>query len=112
MLLISIYLFRDDNWARDKGMDCFLSVGKGSDKKPMFVELHYKQCADEEKNVILVGKGKKILLIVMQRCFFVVLFSFCSIIISEDRICKDRGLCMLYSVSEIKHHAHFQLDQF
>ena len=39
-------------------MDCFLSVGKGSDKKAMFVELHYNQCSDEEKNVVLVGKGE------------------------------------------------------
>jgi len=38
-------------------MDCFLSVGVGSDKKPMFVELHYKQSGDEKPKVILVGKG-------------------------------------------------------
>lgn len=39
-------------------MDCFLSVGKGSDKKAMFVELHYNGCQDNEKKVVLVGKGK------------------------------------------------------
>ncbi|XP_066911295.1 cytosol aminopeptidase-like isoform X1 [Clytia hemisphaerica] len=50
-------IVRDDVWAREKGMDCFLSVGKGSDKKPMFVELHYNQNADEQKKVVLVGKG-------------------------------------------------------
>ena len=47
-------------WAKEKGMECFLSVGKGSDKKPMFVELHYKQYSNEEKNVVLVGKGELI----------------------------------------------------
>lgn len=54
---------RDDVWAREKGMDCFLSVGKGSDKKPMFVELHYNQNADEQKKVVLVGKGNSFIYI-------------------------------------------------
>ena len=60
---LRLFLFRDDVWAREKGMDCFLSVGKGSDKKPMFVELHYNQSADDQKKVVLVGKGNVLELI-------------------------------------------------
>ena len=52
------YFSRDEAWAKEKGMDCFLSVGKGSDKKAMFVELHYNHCQNDEKNVVLVGKGE------------------------------------------------------
>lgn len=38
-------------------MGSFLSVTRGSDEPPKFVELHYDGCPGSEENVALVGKG-------------------------------------------------------
>lgn len=39
------------------GMDCFLSVSQGSDQPPKLISLHYKGGKDQEKPIVLVGKG-------------------------------------------------------
>jgi len=47
---------RDLEWIKEKQMNCFLSVGKGSINEPRFLELHYKRGGDETP-IVLVGKG-------------------------------------------------------
>lgn len=47
---------RDRAWAEEKKMGSFLSVSKGSDEPPKFVEMHYNN-APGTKPVVFVGKG-------------------------------------------------------
>lgn len=49
-------IIRDDVWAKEKGMECFLSVGIGSIHKPKLLELHYEGDKSKPK-IVLVGKG-------------------------------------------------------
>lgn len=49
-------LIRDKAWAESKNMNSFLSVSKGSDEPPIFLELHYNNAPDT-KPLALVGKG-------------------------------------------------------
>jgi len=46
---------RDEAWAEQNKMGCFLSVGRGSVNRSIMLELHYKGA--DTKPVILVGKG-------------------------------------------------------
>nr|XP_028599674.1 cytosol aminopeptidase isoform X1 [Podarcis muralis] len=49
---------RDKSWIEAKEMGSFLSVAKGSDEPPVFLELHYKgSCDASEPPVVFVGKG-------------------------------------------------------
>uniref|UniRef100_A0A1B0D6G6 Cytosol aminopeptidase n=2 Tax=Phlebotomus papatasi TaxID=29031 RepID=A0A1B0D6G6_PHLPP len=47
----------DQEWARSLGMESFLSVAKGSDEPPVFLEMTYKGAAQDQKPLCLVGKG-------------------------------------------------------
>ena len=49
------FYFRDEEWAKEKRMGCFLSVGAGSEHSSRFLELHYK--GSDCSPVVLVGKG-------------------------------------------------------
>lgn len=49
---------RDYEWIKEKEMDCFLGVSKGSSEPPVFLEIHYK--ADPNPDAIplvFIGKG-------------------------------------------------------
>lgn len=48
-------ILRDETWAEKMKMNCFLSVGRGSVNKSVFLEVHYK--GSEETPLVLVGKG-------------------------------------------------------
>ncbi|KAI0083352.1 cytosol aminopeptidase family, catalytic domain-containing protein [Irpex rosettiformis] len=49
---------RDAEWAKEKGMNSFLSVTKGSAQSPKFVEIHYRGAADKNAApLVFVGKG-------------------------------------------------------
>lgn len=50
-----INCYRDETWAEKMKMNCFLSVGRGSVNKSVFLEVHYK--GSEETPLVLVGKG-------------------------------------------------------
>jgi len=50
-------IVHDKEWAEEKKMGSFLSVAKGSDQPPKFVELHFKNAGDERKPIVFVGKG-------------------------------------------------------
>ncbi|GAB0094553.1 cytosol aminopeptidase [Sergentomyia squamirostris] len=47
----------DLEWARSLGMESFLSVAKGSDEPPVFLELTYNGAGLGQKPLCLVGKG-------------------------------------------------------
>jgi len=47
---------RDKAWAESKKMGSFLSVSKGSEEPPVFLEMHYNN-APNTKPVVFVGKG-------------------------------------------------------
>lgn len=49
-------IVRDKAWAESQKMGSFLSVSKGSDEPPVFLEMHYKN-AGTAKPVVFVGKG-------------------------------------------------------
>ncbi len=49
---------RDCEWIKEKKMNCFFGVSKGSNEPPVFLEIHYK--ADPNPDAIplvFVGKG-------------------------------------------------------
>jgi len=48
---------RDKSWAESKKMGSFLSVARGSCEPPVFLELSYSGAPDQEKPIVLVGKG-------------------------------------------------------
>ncbi|XP_059607411.1 cytosol aminopeptidase-like isoform X2 [Phlebotomus argentipes] len=47
----------DKAWAQGLGMESFLSVSKGSDEPPVFLEMTYQGAAADQKPLCLVGKG-------------------------------------------------------
>ncbi|KAJ7326999.1 hypothetical protein JRQ81_016758, partial [Phrynocephalus forsythii] len=49
---------RDKSWIEAQEMGSFLSVAKGSDELPVFLEIHYKGSSDaNEPPLVFVGKG-------------------------------------------------------
>ncbi|ELW46982.1 Cytosol aminopeptidase, partial [Tupaia chinensis] len=49
---------RPKSWIEEQGMGSFLSVAKGSDEPPVFLEIHYKGSPKaEEPPLVFVGKG-------------------------------------------------------
>ncbi|XP_077460611.1 cytosol aminopeptidase [Stigmatopora argus] len=49
---------RSQAWIEEQGMGAFLSVSKGSEEPPVFLELHYKGSPDSaDAPLLLVGKG-------------------------------------------------------
>ncbi|CAK8688572.1 unnamed protein product [Clavelina lepadiformis] len=50
---------QDKEWIEKQKMGAFLSVAKGSDEPPKFVEIHYcsQQNSEEDRPLVLVGKG-------------------------------------------------------
>ncbi|KAK3790496.1 hypothetical protein RRG08_060546 [Elysia crispata] len=48
---------RDQSWAHSMKMGSFLSVAKGSEEEPKFLEIDYKGGKADESPVIFVGKG-------------------------------------------------------
>ncbi|XP_022106709.1 cytosol aminopeptidase-like [Acanthaster planci] len=44
-------------WALEQGMGAFLSVAKGSDQPPIFLEMTYNGADPEVKPLLLIGKG-------------------------------------------------------
>lgn len=45
-------------WAEDKKMGSFLSVTRGSEEPPVFLEMAYKGGNPGDQPVVLVGKDK------------------------------------------------------
>lgn len=50
-------IVRDREWAEKMKMGSFLSVAKGSDQPPKFLELHLQNAGDQRKPLVFVGKG-------------------------------------------------------
>ncbi|KAG8196606.1 hypothetical protein JTE90_014165 [Oedothorax gibbosus] len=50
-------IVREEEWIKEKGMGSFLSVARGSDEKPKFLELHYEGAPGLDKCIAFVGKG-------------------------------------------------------
>jgi Cytosol aminopeptidase family, catalytic domain len=50
----------DQKWAEDKKMGSFLSVTRGSDQPPKFVEIRYTGGKEGDKPIALVGKGEAV----------------------------------------------------
>ncbi|XP_071264613.1 cytosol aminopeptidase isoform X3 [Salvelinus alpinus] len=49
---------RSQEWIEEQQMGAFLSVSKGSEEPPVFLELHYNGCPDNTQcPLLLVGKG-------------------------------------------------------
>lgn len=49
---------RSQAWIEEQQMGAFLSVSKGSEEPPVFLELHYKGSPDaSQAPLLLVGKG-------------------------------------------------------
>ncbi|XP_038608987.1 cytosol aminopeptidase [Tachyglossus aculeatus] len=49
---------RPKSWIEEQGMGAFLSVAKGSDEPPVFLEIHYTGSSDaSEPPLVFVGKG-------------------------------------------------------
>ncbi|XP_037117654.1 cytosol aminopeptidase [Syngnathus acus] len=49
---------RSQEWIEEQGMGAFLSVSKGSEEPPVFLELHYQGSPDSaQAPLLLVGKG-------------------------------------------------------
>lgn len=49
---------RPKSWIEEQEMGSFLSVAKGSDEPPVFLEIHYKGSSDaSEQPLVFVGKG-------------------------------------------------------
>jgi cytosol aminopeptidase len=46
----------DQKWAEEKKMGAFLSVTRGSEEPPRFLEMNYKGASSDNKPVVLVGK--------------------------------------------------------
>jgi len=53
----------DQKWAEEKKMGSFLSVTRGSEEPPRFLELNYTGATSDSKPVVLVGTKIKIQLI-------------------------------------------------
>ncbi|GES94587.1 leucine aminopeptidase [Rhizophagus clarus] len=50
-------IVREKEWAEEKKMGSFLSVGRGSDEPSKFLEIHYKGGKEGDNPLALVGKG-------------------------------------------------------
>lgn len=51
-------VFRSQAWIEEQHMGAFLSVSKGSEEPPVFLELHYNGSPDStQAPMLLVGKG-------------------------------------------------------
>lgn len=48
---------RDKSWAEEKKMCSFLSVARGSDEEPKFLEVNYRNGRKDESPYVFVGKG-------------------------------------------------------
>lgn len=48
---------RDKKWIEEQKMGSYLSVTRGSEEPPVFLELHYEGTKDEQQPLVLVGKG-------------------------------------------------------
>ncbi|NP_001279481.1 cytosol aminopeptidase [Callorhinchus milii] len=49
---------RTEPWIEEQKMGAFLSVAKGSDEKPVFLEVHYNGCnVSRDSPLVFVGKG-------------------------------------------------------
>lgn len=50
---------RGPEWAKKRGMGCFLGVTRGSAEEPRFLELHYRSSSASPSSppLVLVGKG-------------------------------------------------------
>ena len=48
---------RDRAWAKEQGMGAFLAVAQGSEEKPLFLEITYNNQPEQEKPIVIVGKG-------------------------------------------------------
>lgn len=48
---------RDQQWIKDQKMGSYLSVTRGSEEPPVFLELHYEGAKGEQQPLVLVGKG-------------------------------------------------------
>ncbi|RZF41136.1 hypothetical protein LSTR_LSTR010788 [Laodelphax striatellus] len=52
-----VVVVHDKKWAESKKMGSFLSVARGSDEPPLFLEISYSGGKPSEKPIALVGKG-------------------------------------------------------
>ncbi|XP_076041507.1 cytosol aminopeptidase-like isoform X3 [Oratosquilla oratoria] len=50
-------MVRSYEWAKERNMNSFLSVSKGSEEPPVFLELSYKGADFTDKPLAIVGKG-------------------------------------------------------
>ncbi|KZT24309.1 hypothetical protein NEOLEDRAFT_1116404 [Neolentinus lepideus HHB14362 ss-1] len=50
-------IVHDEAWAKEQGMNTFLSVTKGTDEPAKFLEIHYKGASPESQPIAFVGKG-------------------------------------------------------
>lgn len=50
---------RTKEWAKERNMNAFLCVAKGSDEPPIFLELTYKGTNSDDKPFAIVGKFDK-----------------------------------------------------
>ncbi|XP_054718872.1 cytosol aminopeptidase-like [Uloborus diversus] len=50
-------IVRDEDWIKSMKMGSFLSVARGSEEKPVFLEFHYNGAPENQKSIALVGKG-------------------------------------------------------
>ena len=58
IFFLCVYVFRPQGWIEEQNMGAFLSVSKGSEEPPVFLELHYNGCPDHTPPpLLLVGKG-------------------------------------------------------
>ena len=77
-MCIYIFLFlpcRPKSWIEEQEMGSFLSVAKGSEEPPVFLEIHYKGSPNaSEPPLVFVGKGitfDRYLFIVSMLCILV-----------------------------------------
>lgn len=47
---------RDEEWARQQGMNSFLAVAQGSEEPPVFLEVTYNNLPNKEKPIVIIGK--------------------------------------------------------
>lgn len=52
------FIYRSQSWIEEQQMGAFLSVSKGSEESPVFLELQYNGSRDSKQPpLVLVGKG-------------------------------------------------------
>lgn len=58
LFFLFLLLCRPQSWIEEQQMGAFLSVSKGSDEPPVFLELRYNGAPDSKQApLVLVGKG-------------------------------------------------------